>query len=85
MILMRADADSTCIYISEVRDSLRVDGHEACNVWTAYDFDGDTIIQDQYVVIKDKYDLYYLSGVFDYGDEKSDRLWNKILSTIKLK
>ena len=85
MILMRADADSTCIYISEVRDSLQVDEHEACNVWTAYDLGGDTIIQDQYVVIKDKYDLYYLSGVFDYGDDKSSRLWNKILSTIKLK
>lgn len=85
MILMRADADSTCIFISEIRDSLHIDGHEACNVWTAYDLDGDTIIQDQYVVIKDKYDLYYLSGVFDYGDDKSSRLWNKILSTIKLK
>lgn len=85
MILMRADADSTCIFISEIRDSLHIDGNDACNVWTAYDLDGDTIIQDQYVVIKDKYDLYYLSGVFDYGDDKSSRLWNKILSTIKLK
>lgn len=85
MILMRASADTTCIYISEVIDSLQVDGHDACNVWTAYDLDGDTIIQDQYVVIKDKYDLYYLSGVFDYNDDESAKLWDKILSTIKLK
>lgn len=85
MIFMRADVDSTCIYISDISDSLQVNGHDACKVWTAYDFDGDTIIQDQFIVIKDKYDLYYLSGVFDYGDNESAKLWHKILTTVKLK
>ena len=81
----RASVDSACIYISDVTDSLSVDGSEACGVWSAYDFEGDTIIQDQLVVIKDKYDLYYLNGVYDYGDDKSARLFHKILSTVKLK
>lgn len=82
---MRADADSTCIFISDVTDSIKIDGNEACSFWAAYDYDGDTIIQDQYIVLKDKYDLYYLNGVFDYGDDKSSKLFHKILSTIKLK
>lgn len=85
IVSMRADADSTCIYISEIMDSLQVDRHDACKVWKAYVWNGDTLIQDQYIVIKDKYDLYYLSGVFGYGDDESAKLWHKILSTVMLK
>lgn len=51
----------------------------------AFDFDGDTIVQDQYVVLKNKYDLYYINGVYDYGDNVSPSVFHKILSTIKLK
>lgn len=82
---MRASKDSTCIFISDITDSISVDGHDACSVVTAYDYDGDTIIQDQYVVIKDKYDLYYLNGLYDIDDNKASILFHKILSTIKLK
>lgn len=82
---MRADEDSTCIYISEVADSILIDGNEACNYWAAYDNEGDTIVQNQYIVIKNKYDLYYINGVYGYGDKVSSGLFHKILSTIKLK
>lgn len=82
---MNASADSACIYLSEITDSIKIDGHNACCHWMAFDLDGDTIIQDQYVVMKDKYDLYYINGVYDYGDNKSSELFHKILSTIKLK
>ncbi|MDE6842242.1 MAG: hypothetical protein K2J24_01810 [Muribaculaceae bacterium] len=82
---MRANTDSTCIYISDVTDSISIDGNQACNYWSAYSYEGDTIIQDQYIVIKDKYDLYYINGVYDYDDNESPRLFQKILSTIKLK
>ena len=82
---MNASRDSICIYLSEITDSIKIDGHDACCHWMAFDLDGDTIIQDQYVVIKDKYDLYYINGIYDYGDNKSSNLFQKILSTIKLK
>lgn len=82
---MNASADSTCIYLSEITDSIKIDGNNACCHWMAFELDGDTIVQDQYVVIKDKYDLYYINGVYDYGDEVSPELFRKILSTIKLK
>lgn len=85
IIYMRADGDSSCIYAGEVMDSLQIDGHDACGVWTAYTAGTDTMIQDEYIVIKDKYDLYYLSGIFSYGDEHSLALWHKILDTVKLK
>lgn len=74
-----------CVYISEIADSIRICGNNACNYWAAFDEDGDTIIYDQYIVVKEKYDLYYLSGVFNYGDENAEQLWHKILSIIKLK
>lgn len=82
---MNASADSRCIYLSEITDSIKVDGHNACCHWMAFDLDGDTIIQDQYVVMKDKFDLYYINGIYDYRDEESSNLFHKILSTIKLK
>lgn len=80
-----ANNDSTCIYISDVADSISIDGNDACRYWAAFDSKGDTIIQDQYIVLKNKYDLYYISGVYDYGDEVSPILFSKILSTLKLK
>ena len=52
---------------------------------TVVHLDGDTIVQDQYVVLKDKYDLYYINGVYNYGDHVSPCVFHKILSTIKLK
>lgn len=73
------------VFISDVTDSISIDGNQACNYWSAYSYEGDTIIQDQYIVIKDKYDLYYINGVYDYDDNESPRLFQKILSTIKLK
>lgn len=82
---MNASADSICIYLSEITDSLIIDGHDACCHWMAFDLGGDTIIQDQYVVIKDKYDLYYINGIYNYGDEESSNLFHMILTTIKLK
>lgn len=80
-----ASRDSACIYISDVIDSIKVDGHDACSYWMAFDLDGDTVIQDQYVAIKGKYDLYYINGVYDYGDKEAEALFHKVLSTIKLK
>lgn len=82
---MNASRDSTCIFLSEITDSIKIDGQNACCHWMAFDFDGDTIIQDQYVVLKNKYDLYYINGVYDYGDNVSPSVFHKILSTIKLK
>lgn len=80
-----ASADSTCIYISDITDSISIDGKYACNYWAAFDLDGDTIVQDQYIVIQNKYDLYYINGIYNYGDQKSSELFYKVLSTIKLK
>ena len=82
---MNASADSTCIYLSEITDSIKIDSYNACCHWMAFDLDGDTIVQDQYIVIKDEYDLYYINGIYDYGDKVSSGLFRKILSTIKLK
>lgn len=82
---MRASEDSACVHISEVVDSLDIDGHDACDYWAVYNIDGEKIVHDQFIVIKNKYDLYYINCVFTYGDIKSPRLFHKILSTIKLK
>lgn len=82
---LNASRDSTCIYLSEITDSIKIDGHNACCHWMAFDLDGDTIVQDQYVVLKDTYDLYYINGVYNYGDNVSPNVFHKILSTIKLK
>lgn len=82
---MNASRDSICIYLSEITDSIKIDGYDACCHWMAFDLDGDTIIQDQYVVMKDKYDLYYINGIYDYGNNESSNLFQKILSTIRLK
>lgn len=82
---MNASADSTCIYLSEITNSIKIDNYNACCHWMAFDLDGDTIVQDQYIVIKDEYDLYYINGIYDYGDKVSSGLFHKILSTIKLK
>lgn len=82
---MMANQDPSCILIGNIVDSISVDGNDACRFLSTYDLDGDTIVQDQYVVIKDKYGLYYLNGIYDYHDNESKRLFDKIVSTIKLK
>lgn len=80
-----ANNDPSCIYISDVTDSISIDGKDACNYLAAFDSEGDTIVQDQFIVLKNKYDLYYINGIYDYGDNVSPELFRKILSTIKLK
>lgn len=82
---MNASMDSACIYLSEITDSIKIDGHNACCHWMAFDIDGDTIIQDQYVVMKGKYELYYINGIYNNGDNESSNLFHKILPTIRLK
>lgn len=85
LVQWQASNDPAFVYVSEVTDSLLVDGNEACSYIRIIDNGGNSIVQEQYAVIKGKYDIYYLSGFYDYGDEKSESLWHKILATIKLK
>lgn len=80
-----ANNDSSCLYISEITDSISIDGNDACKYRATFDYYGDTIVQDQYIIIKNKYDLYYINGVYNYRDKASSKLFHKILSTIKLK
>lgn len=82
---MNAEANPTCFYLSEITDSVKIDGHDACCHWMAFDLGGDTIVQYQYVVLKGKYDLYYVNGVYTYRDDESYNLFHKIISTLKLK
>lgn len=85
MAQFSASGDSNLIHISDITDSLSVDGHDACAYGMEFDVNGDTIYQDQFVVTKGNYGLYYINGIYHAGDKEAQRLIYKILSTIKLK
>jgi len=78
-------AESECIGMSDIADSLMIDGCPAARVSFAYLFGLDTLIMEQYAIVPGFSNLYYANIKYPKGDIEAYDIGWRMLHSLSLK
>lgn len=86
MSALGRQAEGNIIGMSEITDSILIDGYDASEITFATLANiNDTLMVDQYAIVPSKNELYYASIKYFKGDEEAYYILWKMLHTLHLK
>ena len=85
MSALARQIEDNCIGMSEITDSIIIEGYPAAEIAFAYYNGQDTTIQSQYAIIPKTSELYYANIMHIKGDEEGYRIGWKMLQTLHFK
>lgn len=82
---MARQSEEECIGMSEITDSIIIEGYPAAEITFAYFNGQDTLLQRQYAIVPNTNELYYANIKYIKGDEEAYYIGWKMLHTLHLK
>lgn len=84
--ILGRQAEGDCIGMSEITDSILIEGYNASEITFASIMDGkDTLMVGQYAIVPKPNELYYANIKYIKGDEEAYHILWKMLHTLHLK
>jgi hypothetical protein len=77
--------EEECVGMSEITDSIIIEGYPAAEITFAYHYGQDTCMQTQYAIVPKVNELYYANLKYIKGDEEAYYVGWKMLHTLHLK